>query len=229
MLSLLLDLIRHIFAAVGMVGTKNNFPKALTREEEAALIARLDMGDTAARNELIERNLRLVAHIAKKYSGRGRDSDDLISIGTIGLVKAIGTFSTEKGGSVAAYAARCIENEILMSIRAEKKTKGEVPLNEPIGTDRDGNEITLADVLSSDEDVAGRAERNQQNCRLREAVRLALTPREQKVIIMRYGLSDGRCYAQWEVGQELGISRSYVSRIEKKALRKLNDALIEYE
>ena len=113
MLSLFLELIRHIFAAVGMVGTKNNFPKALTREEEAALVARLSSGDTAARDELIERNLRLVAHIAKKYSGRGRDSDDLISIGSIGLVKAIGTFNTEKGGSVAAYAARCIENAIL--------------------------------------------------------------------------------------------------------------------
>ena len=120
-----------------------------------------------------------------------------------------------------------IANEILMSIRAEKKTKGEVPLNEPIGTDRDGNEITLADVLSSDEDVARRAEQNQQNSRLREAVRLTLTPREQKVIIMRYGLGGERCYAQWEVGQELGISRSYVSRIEKKALRKLNDALTD--
>ena len=227
MLSLFLELIRHIFAAVGMVGTKNNFPKALTREEEAALMVRLSSGDTAARDELIERNLRLVAHIAKKYSGRGRDSDDLISIGSIGLVKAIGTFNTEKGGSVAAYAARCIENEILMSIRAEKKTKGEVPLNEPIGTDRDGNEITLADVLSSDEDVARRAEQNQQNNRLREAVRLTLTPREQKVITMRYGLGGERCYAQWEVGQELGISRSYVSRIEKKALRKLNDALTD--
>ena len=113
MLSLFLELIRHIFAAVGMVGTKNNFPKALTREEEAALVARLSSGDTAARDELIERNLRLVAHIAKKYSGRGRDNDDLISIGSIGLVKAIGTFNTEKGGSVAAYAARCIENAIL--------------------------------------------------------------------------------------------------------------------
>ena len=113
MLSLFLELIRHIFAAVGMVGTKNNFPKALTREEEAALVARLSSGDTAARDELIERNLRLVAHIAKKYSGRGRDIDDLISIGSIGLVKAIGTFNTEKGGSVAAYAARCIENAIL--------------------------------------------------------------------------------------------------------------------
>lgn len=122
MLSLILELIRHIFAAVGMVGTKNNFPKALTREEEAALVARLSKGDAAARDELIERNLRLVAHIAKKYSGRGRDSDDLISIGTIGLIKAIGTFSAEKGGSVAAYAARCIENVILSQMRLMSQT-----------------------------------------------------------------------------------------------------------
>lgn len=132
MLSLFLELIRHIFAAVGMVGTKNNFPKALTREEEAALVARLSSGDTAARDELIERNLRLVAHIAKKYSGRGRDNDDLISIGSIGLVKAIGTFNTEKGGSVAAYAARCIENAILSQrnkLNLEAKTSHHVAKN----------------------------------------------------------------------------------------------------
>lgn len=132
MLSLFLELIRHIFAAVGMLGTKNNFPKALTREEEAALVARLSSGDTAARDELIERNLRLVAHIAKKYSGRGRDNDDLISIGSIGLVKAIGTFNTEKGGSVAAYAARCIENAILSQrnkLNLEAKTSHHVAKN----------------------------------------------------------------------------------------------------
>ena len=132
MLSLFLELIRHIFAAVGMVGTKNNFPKALTREEEAALVARLSSGDTAARDELIERNLRLVAHIAKKYSGRGRDNDDLISIGSIGLVKAIGTFNTEKGGSVAAYAARCIENAILSQrnkLNLEAKTSHHIAKN----------------------------------------------------------------------------------------------------
>ena len=132
MLSLFLEIIRHIFAAVGMVGTKNNFPKALTREEEAALVARLSSGDTAARDELIERNLRLVAHIAKKYSGRGRDNDDLISIGSIGLVKAIGTFNTEKGGSVAAYAARCIENAILSQqnkLNSEAKTSHHVAKN----------------------------------------------------------------------------------------------------
>lgn len=228
MLSLFLELIRHIFAAVGMVGTKNNFPKALTREEEAALVARLSSGDTAARDELIERNLRLVAHIAKKYSGRGRDNDDLISIGSIGLVKAIGTFNTEKGGSVAAYAARCIENEILMSIRAEKKTKGEVPLNEPIGTDRDGNEITLADVLSSDDDVCGEAQRNEEHALLRNAVNEALTDREKKVVIMRYGLFGSMVYAQREIGKLLGISRSYVSRIEKRALKKLNAYMLSH-
>ena len=133
MLSLFLELIRHIFAAVGMVGTKNNFPKALTREEEAALVARLSSGDTAARDELIERNLRLVAHIAKKYSGRGRDNDDLISIGSIGLVKAIGTFNTEKGGSVAAYAARCIENAILSQMRLWFRTNPPGAVKNPNG------------------------------------------------------------------------------------------------
>ena len=133
MLSLFLELIRHIFAAVGMVGTKNNFPKALTREEEAALVARLSSGDTAARDELIERNLRLVAHIAKKYSGRGRDNDDLISIGSIGLVKAIGTFNTEKGGSVAAYAARCIENAIRSQMRFQVAKRCTLIRNVPAG------------------------------------------------------------------------------------------------
>ncbi len=227
MLSIILEFFRHICALVGMVGVKNNFPPALTKEEETVLITRLEAGDIGARNELIERNLRLVAHISKKYAGRGRDTDDLISIGTVGLIKAIGTFKAEKGRTIAAYAARCIENEILMSIRAERKQRGEVPFGEPIGVDRDGNEITLADVLSSDEDVSAEVESREESKLLHIAVNEALTPREKQVITMRYGINGSKIYPQREVGQLLGISRSYVSRIEKKALKKLNAYLVQ--
>ena len=228
MFTSILEVLRSIFDFVGMVGVRNNFPPALSKEEEAILVERLSRGDAEARNELIERNLRLVAHIAKKYTTRGRDSDDLISIGTVGLIKAIGTFKADKGRTVAAYAAKCIENEILMSIRAERKQRGEVPLTDPIGVDRDGNEITLADVLSSDDDVCEKAQRHEEHALLRNAVNDALTVREKKVIIMRYGLFGSRVYAQREIGELLGISRSYVSRIEKRALKKLNAYMLSH-
>lgn len=227
MLTMLMEFFRSFCALVGMVGLKNNFPPALTKEDELILLKRLQEGDAAARNELVEHNLRLVAHIAKKYAGRGRDNDDLISIGTVGLIKAIGTFKPERGHAVAAYAARCIENEILMSIRSERKQRGEVPFGEPIGVDRDGNEITLADVLSSDDDVPIEVEAREEALLLRRAVNEVLTPREKQVIIMRYGLCGEEMYPQREVGRVLGISRSYVSRIEKKALKKLNERLMK--
>lgn len=227
MLTLLTEFFRNICALVGMVGLKNSFPPALSKDEEESLLKRLQSGDAEARNELIEHNLRLVAHIAKKYVGRGRDNDDLISIGTVGLIKAIGTFKPERGHAVAAYAARCIENEILMSIRSERKQRGEVPFGEPIGVDRDGNEITLADVLSSEDDVSVEVEAREEAQLLRNAMNETLTPREKQVIIMRYGLCGEEIHPQREVGKLLGISRSYVSRIEKKALKKLNEHLLK--
>lgn len=226
MFNMIADFFRNLFVLVGMVGTKSSFPPPLSREDETKMIMRMKDGDPVARDKLIEHNLRLVAHIARKYSAKGRDMDDLISIGTIGLVKAIGTFSDEKGKTIAAYAAKCVENEILMSIRSERKRKGEVSLMDPIGTDRDGNEITLADIIPSNDDVISeQVEKREAGITVRRAVCDVLTPRERKVIEMRYGLRDGNLMPQREVGKALQISRSYVSRIEKKALCKLNHYL----
>lgn len=223
--AIITELFQSIRALLGMVGVRNDFPPSLSKIEEEKLVIRLSEGDEEARKELIERNLRLVAHIAKKYATKERDSDDLISIGTIGLIKAINTFKPERGRSVAAYAARCIENEMLMSIRGERKQRGEVPLSEPIGTDKEGNEITLADILSTDDNVSLTVEQKEENRVLYRAVHEALNEREQTVIRMRYGLGS-RGYAQREVGEKLGISRSYVSRIEKRALKKLNSYML---
>ena len=220
------EFIRSIFVFVGLVAQKSSFPPPLKREEEARLVASLAEGDPDARDRLVEHNLRLVAHIAKKYVTAGRSMDDLISIGTIGLIKAIGTFDPAKCRSVAGYASKCVENEILMSIRSEKRRSQEVSLEDPIGTDRDGNEITLSDVLASDEEpVIETAIKNSDGRSVRSAVRLLLTPQEKRVIELRYGLKDGIPLPQREVGRLLGISRSYVSRIEKRALAKLNSYL----
>jgi RNA polymerase sigma factor, sigma-70 family len=218
--------IRSLFVFVGLVAPKNCFPPPLSAEEELCLIGKMKKGDPEARGKLIEHNLRLSAHIAKKYAAKGRNMDDLISIGTIGLIKAIGTFDEQKGKPLSSYAARCIENEILMSIRSEKKHSGDISLEEPIGIDRDGNKITLSDVIPCDSDpVAEVVISNTDGRILRSAVARVLTPRERCVIELRYGLADGRAMPQREVGKRLCISRSYVSRIEKKALAKLYSCL----
>lgn len=223
MFGAVLEFFKSIFLFVGMVTHKNGFPPSLSAEEEALLITRLECGDREARDLIIEHNLRLVAHIAKKYATNSRSIDDLISIGTIGLIKAVETLDPKKCKSVAGYASRCIENEILMYIRAGKKHSREVSLEESVGIDRDGNEITLADILPAAGGTAEDSAINSANSRLiREAVADKLTPRERKVITLRYGLIDGVCHPQREVGKMLGISRSYVSRIEKRALIKLN-------
>lgn len=227
MFSFAAELLKNFFAFVGLVKTRSNFPAPLSSEEERILIEKMNHGDAEARDSLIEHNLRLVAHIAKKYATKERDSDDLISIGTIGLIKAVGTFSNEKGRTIAAYASKCIENEILMSIRSERKQKNEVSISEPIGFDRDGNEITLADIIAGEEDVSEEVEKRSIGNELRMAVNNVLSARERRVIELRYGLIDGLAVPQWEVGKELNISRSYVSRIEKKALKKLNCYLVE--
>ena len=174
---------------------------------------------------LIQHNLRLVAHIAKKFDNVAEDQDDLISIGTIGLIKAINTFNPGKKAKLGTYAARCIENEILMHIRAQRKHKCEVSLNEPIGTDSEGNQISLRDILGTDGDMV--AEEVEQNCEYLNLLRHmhCLTGREQKVVAMRYGLDGTDALTQKEVGERLGVSRSYVSRIEKKALEKLMKAI----
>ena len=223
MIQALLELFGGIFAFAGHITGGSSFPEPLSPEEEKDCIARLEAGDAEARRLLIEHNLRLVAHIAKKYTTPKRDADDVISIGVVGLIKAVSTFNSQKGNTLATYAARCIENEILMSLRSEKKQAGEVSLSEPIGMDKDGNEISLSEVLGSDEDeIHNAVELTVAGEYLRKAM---LTPRERKVIELRYGLTGGRIVTQREIAKLLGISRSYISRIEKKALHKLNKEL----
>ncbi|RXI55174.1 RNA polymerase sporulation sigma factor SigK [Clostridium tetani] len=200
----------------------NSFPKPLKAEEEKYYLKQLEKGDISAKGVLIERNLRLVAHIVKKYSFPGKDMDDLISIGTIGLIKAIDSFKIDRGTRLATYAAKCIENEILMLIRNNKKTKGEVYLQDPIGIDKEGNEISLMDVLGTDEDaIVDIVEYRIKLKKLYEKIDICLTEREKAVIEMRYGLVDGGIKTQREIAEILGISRSYVSRIEKRSLKKL--------
>jgi len=204
------------------ISTSNSFPKPLTAKEEKKALEKLKNGDISARNLLIEKNLRLVAYIAKKYNATNNDADDLISIGTIGLIKAINTFNPEKGIRLATYASRCIENEILMVIRNGKKLMNEVSLEEPIGVDKEGNEISFIDIVSqSDEDVIESVEINAQINKMYTAIDNILDDREKAVILHRYGLNGVEEKTQREIANMLGISRSYVSRIEKKALRKL--------
>lgn len=205
-----------------------SFPKPLSAKEEEHYISLYESGDESAKDILIERNLRLVAHIAKKYTG-AYPADDLISIGTIGLIKAVSTYSSKKAARLATYAAKCIENEILMSIRSSKKNKAEVSLSVPIGTDKDGNEISFNDILGTDPDaVLDDISLKIQVTKLIEAIDTVLTAREKKVILNRYGIHGYKPRTQREVAAMLGISRSYVSRIEKKALLKLREAL-KYE
>lgn len=208
---------------VSFVSGQNNFPKPLTAAEEKRYLELAAQGNKVAKDTLVERNLRLVAHIAKKYTKvAGADSDDLISIGTIGLIKAIATFDYQKQARLATYAARCIENEILMTVRGGKKLKQEISLNECLGHDSDGNEVTFMDILpASDCEIADKVSTDIDISKLGGYIKECLTPREQEIIIKRYGLGE-RAYTQQEIAKELKISRSYVSRIEKKALDALN-------
>lgn len=201
---------------------KNNaFPQPLSEEEEEKYLHLFRQGDEHARNVLIEHNLRLVAHIVKKFENTGEDTEDLISIGTIGLIKGVESYSPDKGTKLATYAARCIENEILMHLRSLKKTKKDVSLHDPIGTDKEGNAITLIDVLKADiEDVLDEVQLQMQKDKIYQHIDI-LDEREKEVIIGRFGLGLEEEKTQRELAKELGISRSYVSRIEKRALMKL--------
>ena len=202
------------------------FPKPLTAEEENYYVEKYAEGDESAKDILVERNLRLVAHIAKKYISPNATGDDLISIGTIGLIKAVGSFKADKGIKLGTYAVRCIENEILMYMRAGKKYQNEVSLHDPVGTDKEGNEILLEDVLSLDEsEMIDEIDANFRSELLAKSVDKYLSAREKQIIKLRYGLIDGNELTQRDVGKLLGISRSYVSRIEKKALEKLGKVL----
>lgn len=197
------------------------FPPPLTAEREAELLEKSRNGDDGARNELIEHNLRLVAHIVKKYYNTGADQDDMISIGTIGLIKAVSTFNTDKGIHLATYASRCIENEILMFFRNQKKTAQDVFISDPIDTDKDGNTLTLIDVIADKSDIADEIDTKIKVEKLRVILPVCLSERERLIIEMRYGLCGREELTQREIAKKLNISRSYVSRIEKSALEKL--------
>lgn len=202
---------------------KNNaFPQPLTEEEEARHLQQMAEGDYNSRNKLIEHNLRLVAHIVKKFDNTGEDLEDLISIGTIGLIKAIESFRPNKGTKLATFAARCIENEILMHLRSLKKTRKDVSLHDPIGTDKEGNEITLIDILGTEaDDIVNTVQLKIEKSKIYRNLDI-LDDREKEVVIGRFGLeAGGEERTQREIAKELGISRSYVSRIEKRALMKL--------
>ncbi len=199
-----------------------SFPNPLTPSEEKYYIQKYTEGDLQAKHILIERNLRLVAHVIKKYQYLEEEQEDLISIGTIGLIKAVATFNADKGNRLAAYASKCIDNEILMYLRSKKKTSKEISLYEPIGTDREGNEIKLYDIIETEEeDVPERLYLKENIQKLYEKVENELSQREKLVLKMRYGLYNGEEYTQREIARQLGISRSYVSRIEKSAVEKL--------
>lgn len=219
-LSTIALLIKELMVFVSYV--KNNaFPQPLSEEEEEKYLHLFRQGDEHARNVLIEHNLRLVAHIVKKFENTGEDTEDLISIGTIGLIKGVESYSPDKGTKLATYAARCIENEILMHLRSLKKTKKDVSLHDPIGTDKEGNAITLIDVLKADiEDVLDEVQLQMQKDKIYQHIDI-LDEREKEVIIGRFGLGLEEEKTQRELAKELGISRSYVSRIEKRALMKL--------
>lgn len=204
-----------------------SFPQPLSTQEEEQLLQEMRKGDTACRNRLIEHNLRLVAHVVKKYSNTMYETDDLISIGTIGLIKAVDSFNPEKGIRLATYASRCIENELLMLMRSSKKQSKEVSLFDPIGADKEGNTIQLLDICVAEEvDLVEQMEEQQKISKLQEYIDKVLTKREKEIIVLRYGLHGEREVTQREIADKLNISRSYVSRIEKKALKKLKAAYV---
>ncbi len=223
----ILELLREVFFFLGYLNNSDTYPPKLSAEEEKKYLALMHEGDDDARNKLIMHNMRLVAHVVKKYSTCNIDTEDLLSIGTIGLIKGVSTFDTTKATRLAGYVAKCIDNEILMAIRNEQKRQANVSLEDVIGTDEEGNNISLMDVLAvEDEDVAYKLDLQEKTAKLYGLIESCLDEREKSIIRLRYGLNESsKRYTQIEVSKILGISRSYVSRIEKKALMKLSEGL----
>ena len=225
MLQMLFMMLQECLFFLGYVTGKSEFPPPLSRAEEAECIRRMEQGDEDARQQLITHNLRLVSHIARKYQVPGYGQDDLISIGVIGLIKAVSSFKASAGTSLGTYAARCIENEILMTLRASRKRKGDVSLSDPIGTDGEGNDITFMDILGTDQDELEETVIRRVTLEKVHRVLALLPSRERMVLELRYGLTDGKMHPQHEIAAMLGISRSYVSRVEKHAVELLREAL----
>ncbi len=226
---LILEWIQTVLIMAGYVGSSAAFPEALSQEEESKYIKLYSQGDLKAKNMLIEHNLRLVAHIAKKYSD-DKNSEDLISIGTVGLIKGINTYNPKKSKKLSTYIARCVENEILMHLRANRKFMNEISLDETIGTDKEGNNMTFSDILTQDDtDFSEIISQKLESKKLHKAVDKVLTPDEANIIRWRYGLNNTKRKTQREIANIMGISRSYISRIEKKCLAKLANELTDCE
>jgi RNA polymerase sporulation-specific sigma factor len=221
LLSLLLQILSNFYYLALHVTGAGSFPAPLSSKRETELLEKSRAGDLDARNKLIEHNLRLVAHIVKKYYATGSNQDDLISIGTIGLIKAVSTFKSDKNIRLATYAARCIENEILMYFRNQKKSAQDVYISDPIDTDKEGNALTLIDVIANDSDIVEELDVQMKVEKLRQIIEKVLDERELEIIELRYGLNNKPELTQREIAKKLNISRSYVSRIEKSALKKL--------
>ena len=209
------------------IGGSDTLPPPLTREEEAGVLARLDAGEEASRQILIERNLRLVVYIARRFENTGINIEDLISIGTIGLIKSVNTYRTDKNIKLATYASRCIENEILMYLRKNASQRGEVSLDEPLNTDWDGNELLLSDVLGTEADTVMRRIEDDVDRQLLTAAIAKLSDREREIITLRFGLNGGREQTQKEVADRLGISQSYISRLEKRIISRLKREILK--
>lgn len=224
MFTYIFSVLSHLFNLILGIGNAQSFPPPLSPEEESECFSRMKGGDEEARQKLILHNLRLVAHIIRKYYSGSSCQDDLISVGSIGLVKAVDSYNQSKTTKFATYAAKCIQNEVLMFFRSQKKLMKEISINETIDIDRDGNPLAYIDVISSDESIADDVDQKMQTAKMYCLIQKILNERERQILIMRYGLYGSKQYTQCEVAAVLGISRSYVSRIEKSALDKLLDA-----
>ena len=221
----LFSMVLHVAFMILGVEPTQKFPPALSKEEESKYLELCDKGDMDARNKLIEHNLRLVAHVVRKYYTANKNTEDLISVGTIGLIKAVDSFNCSSGTKFATYAAKCIQNEILMLFRSQKKLGCEVSLNDTIDVDKDGNPLTYLDIISVEDTIADDIDEKIQINKALGYIKRNLDDREKQILIMRYGLGNTKAYTQREVAEILGISRSYVSRIEKSSLEKINKYL----